>query len=380
MNPSLLRLTRRHALGLGLAAPLAVGLTRARAQGAPLSITDALGRTVTLKGPAERIVLGFNYEEYTAIAGPAGWDRVVGFGRTMWTDWRPSTFKRYLVPIPRLANLPDVGNTDDNSFSLEKVLALRPDLVILADWSFQSLGEQVKQLEALGIPVMVIDYNAEVPARHVASTIAMGQATGNADRARQLATLYTDKLADIQHRASQAGTHPKVYVELGQAGAGVVGNTYWQGMWGRLLDLIGADNIAAGHIAKAWGPLSPEFVLSSNPDAIFIAGSSWVKQPNAVLTGYDTPVDVTRARLAPYAQRQGWPELAAIKQGQIHAIEHGLCRALFDYTAMYYLAKQIYPAQFADIDPVSELRRYHEAFLPVTFEGTWMARLAPSAT
>ena len=89
-----------------------------------------------------------------------------------------------------------------------------------------------------------------------------------------------------------------------------------------------------------------------------------------MLTGYDVPVETTRARLAPYAQRDGWAKLTAIRQGQLHAIEHGLCRALFDYTAMYYLAKQIFPGPFADIDPVDELRRYHEAFLPVRFEGT----------
>ena len=102
-----------------------------------------------------------------------------------------------------------------------------------------------------------------------------------------------------------------------------------------------------------------------------------MNQPNAVLTGYDVDVATTRARLAPYAQRQGWPELAAIRHGELHAIEHGLCRALFDYTATYYLAKQVFPDQFADIDPVAELRRYHEQFLPVAFEGCWMARLAP---
>jgi iron complex transport system substrate-binding protein len=379
MTPPLHLLSRRHALGLGFAVPIAASLPAVPASASPLTIIDVLGRSVTLPAPAKRIVLGFHYEEFTAIAGPAGWDRVVGFARTLWTGWRPATFKRYLASIPRLADLPDVGNTEDNTFSLEKVLSLRPDLVIMAEWSFQSLGDQVRQLEALGIPVLAIDYNAEIPARHVASTLALGLATGNADRAGRLAALYADKLADIQRRAGQAGTRPRVYVELGQGGAGVVGNTYWQGMWGRLIDLIGADNIAAGHIAKAWGPLSPEFVLAANPDAIFIAGSSWVNQPNAVLTGYDVAAETTQARLAPYAQRQGWPGLAAIRQGQLHAIEHGLCRALFDYVAMYYLAKQIYPAQFADIDPVDELRRYHEAWLPVAFDGTWMARLAPQA-
>ena len=367
-------LSRRSALALALAAPLA----RPRfAQAATLAITDVLGRTVTLKGSAERIVLGFNYEEYTAIAGPAGWDRVVGFASTLWTEWRPATFKRYLVPIPRLANLPDVGNTDDGTFSLEKVLALRPDLVIMAEWSFGQLSEQVKQLEALGIPVMVIDYNAEMPERHMASTIAIGQVTGNEERGRTLAALYTTKMDDVRRRAAAAGTHPKAYIELGQGGAGTVGNSYWQGMWGRLFDQIGATNIAADHIPKSWGPLSPEYVLAANPDVIFIAGSSWVNRPSAVITGYDAPVELTRARLAPYAQREGWPGLAAIKSGELHAIEHGLCRALFDYTAAQYLAKQLYPEQFADIDPVEELRRYHEHFLPVTFEGTWMTRLTP---
>ena len=370
-------LTRRASLGLLAGATAALASRPARA--APLTVRDALNRTVTLKGPAERIVLGFNYEEFTAVAGPAGWDRVVGWGRTLWTGWRPASYRRYLQHIPRLADLPDVGNTDDGSFSLEKVLALRPDLVVMAEWSFSSLDDAVRQMEALGIPVLVIDYNAEIPERHVRSTLAMGQVTGNEERAQTLAALYTSKLADIRKRASAAGTHPKIYVELGQGGAGVVGNTYWQGMWGRLIDAIGATNIGAGHIAKAWGPLSPEYVLTANPDAVFIAGSSWVNQPNAVLTGYDTPVEVTRARLAPYAQRRGWPEMTAIRNGQLHAIEHGLCRALFDYTATYYLAKQVYPEQFADIDPVGELRRYHEQFLPVHFEGTWMTRLKPSA-
>ena len=187
-----LSLSRRATLALGLA-PLAVPLTARHAHAAPLSITDALGRTVSLKGLAERIVLGFNYEEFTAIAGPAGWDRVVGFGKALWADWRPSVFRRYQVPIPRLASLPDVGNTDDNSFSLERVLSLRPDLVILAEWSFSTLGTQVQQLEALGIPVLVIDLNAEIPARHVASTLALGIATGNEERARALAALYTNR-------------------------------------------------------------------------------------------------------------------------------------------------------------------------------------------
>lgn len=372
------RLSRRSALALATGAIIASPHARA----AMPPITDALGRAIALKGPAERIVLGFNYEEFTAIAGPAGWDRVVGMFRTLWTDWRPATYKRYLQAVPRLAAVADVGNTEDNTFSMERVLSLRPDLVILPEFSFTVLQAQVKQIEALGIPVMVVDYNAQNPERHVASTVAMGLATGNEARARALAALYVGKLADVRRRVANAPSRPKVYVELGQGGADVVGNTYWRGMWGRLLEFAGAENIAANRLpgAGAWGPLNPEYVLAANPDAVFIAGSSWVGRPNAVLTGFDADVALTRSRLLPYTRRQGWAELNAVRQGQVFAVEHGLSRALFDYTATQFIAKSILPDRFADVDPQAELRRYHEQFLPVAFEGTWMARLAPAST
>jgi len=378
MTPIQQRLSRRHALALGIGATLAA---RGACAAMP-PVNDALGRTVLLKAPAERIVLDFNYEEFTAVAGPSGWDRVVGFNKTQWAINRAAVFRRYLVPIPRLATLLDVGSTEDGSFSLERVLSLRPDLVILGYWSFVALPDQVRQMEALGIPVLVVDYNAEIPERHVASTLALGIATGNEERARMLAALYTDKLADIRRRVADVPVRPKVYVELGQGGADVVGNTYWKGMWGRLLEFAGADNIAAGRLpgAGAWGPLSPEYVLAANPDAVFIAGSSWAGRPNAVLTGFDADVATTRARLAPYAKRQGWDRLNAVRSGQVFAMEHGLCRALFDYTATAFIAKSIFPDRFADIDPVAELRRYHEQFLPVPFDGTWMARLTPAST
>lgn len=376
MHHSHPRLSRRSALALGLGATL----SGRRARAALPAITDALGRPVALKAPAERIVIDFNYEEFTAVAGPSGWDRVVGFNRTQWADNRAAIFRRYLVPIPRLAALADVGSTETNTFSTERVLSLRPDLVILGYWSFVALPEQVKQMEALGIPVLVVDYNAEIPERHVAGTLAMGIATGNEERARTLAALYTDKLADIRRRVADVPARPKVYVELGQGGADVVGNSYWKGMWGRLLEFAGADNIAAGRLpgAGAWGPLDPEYVLAANPDAVFIAGSSWAGRPQAVLTGFDADLATTRARLAPYARRQGWAGLNAVRSGQVFAVEHGLCRALFDYTATQFIAKAIFPDRFADIDPVAELRRYHEQFLPVAFDGTWMARLTPA--
>ena len=99
------RTSRRALMAAALAAPL-IGR---RSHAAVPVITDAVGRTIDLKRPAERIVLGFNYEEFTAVAGPTGWDRVVGFSKTLWAGWRPSIYARYLGPIPRLAELAGRG-------------------------------------------------------------------------------------------------------------------------------------------------------------------------------------------------------------------------------------------------------------------------------
>jgi iron complex transport system substrate-binding protein len=122
-----------------------------------IAVTDAAGRTVMVAAPADRVVVTFNYEEFLAIVGPQAFDRVVGFTKTVWYDWRRSIWERYVAAIPAIAGVPDVGFSSDNTFSVEKVVALHPDVVITPRWAFDELGAAVTQLEAAGIPVVVID-------------------------------------------------------------------------------------------------------------------------------------------------------------------------------------------------------------------------------
>ena len=370
--------------GAGLVAALALVLLAASelaapALAAPRSVTDAAGRTVTVDAPVQRLVITFNYEEFTAIAGREGWDKVVGYSKTPWAGWRTSIWERYVAAIPRIGAMPDVGHNDDGSFSAEKVIALRPQVVIMPQWAFASQATAVAQFAALGIPTLVIDYNAQEPAKHVASTLAIGAVMGADARAKELAELYQREIDDIKRRiaAAAAPKKPKVYVEIGSPGPHQIGNTYTTTMWGRILDLLGADNIATGRIASAYGPMNAEAVIAANPEFIFIAGSSWPNVPQSVRLGYEVDAAATRATLRPYVERPGWPGLAAVRNGQVFAIQLGLARPLFDYAAMQFIAKQLYPAQFADVDPEENLRRYHERYLPIVYGGVWMLRLAP---
>ena len=369
-----LKLSRRAVAALPLAAALpTIAVRRARAALPP--ITDAAGRMVVLPGPAQRIVLGFNFEEFTAVVGADGWKRVVGFDKRQWATNRPTTWERYKAVIPGLADIPDVGDTETGSFSAERVMALRPDLLIMLAVGYALRASEMAQIEAAGVPILLVDYNAQTLAKHVAGTLAMGQATGNEDRARALVELYTTKVADIRKRVEGLPA-PKGYVENGSAGPGTFGNTYNDAMWGRMLQTAGGTNIAAGRIPTGWAPLAPETVLAAMPDQVFLLGASWASSPAAVKAGFGVSEADARRSIAPYADRPGWSALLAVRNRELHVIETSLARSLWDWTATEYIAKSLHPERFADVDPVADLRRYHERFLPVAFDGCWMAREA----
>lgn len=339
---------------------------------ADITVTDVKGRSVTVPKTPDRVVLGFYYEDYLAIVGPNAIDKVVALSLSTWKDWRPSQFAAYQKALPKLASISDVGNTEDNTFSIEKVIAARPDLVILAAWSYDALGESVKQFDDAGIPVVTLDYNAQSVEKHVASTLALGTLMGTQDRAQELADNYQDAMADIAARVEAAGpSNKKVYVELAQKGPSEVGNSYGDTMWGALVDKLGGDNIAKGQIGN-WGPLSPEYVLAQKPDLIFLAGSEWLNKPQSVSVGFGASNELARERMKAYLGRPGWSELPAVKNGDVHAIYHGGARTLSDYVFAQYIAKQLHPDAFKDVNPEQNLKDYYKAWLPIEADGTFV--------
>jgi len=350
-----------------LSVSLSAGISRAE-----VSATDVLGRTVTLPEPAKRVVLSFYYEDFIAITGPGAMDRVVGVSLSPWKDWRPNQYAAYLNAIPSIADLPDVGDTENGTFSIEKVISLKPDLVVLAAWSWNALGENVEQFEQAGIPVVVLDYNAQTLEKHVASTLALGKLMGTEDRAEKLAADYKAQYGDTMARVAKAGPSPnKVYVELAQKGPGTIGNSYGNGMWGTVIESVGGTNIAKGQVEN-WGPLNPEYVIAQQPDIILLAGSEWVNKPEAVLVGFGADPKLAQERMAAYLTRAGWSDLPAVKTGNVHAIYHGGARTLSDFIYGRYIAKLVHPEAFADVDPAAEIKAYYDEWLPIKADGIYV--------
>ena len=286
------RLLRRCVLVVGAA--FAMG-----AWSATIEVTDALGRKVKVNSPVQRVVINFNYEEFTAVAGKDGWKKVVGMSRTPWEGWRPAIFSRYASVIPNLQAMPDVGHSDEGTFSAEKIIALKPDVLFIAEWTFNALKTAREQIEAAGIPIVVIDYNAQLLERHLASTRAMGKVMGTETRAEELASLYEREYKNVLTRVAKAGgAKKKVYVELGQAGPETVGNSYSGTMWGKLITTLGADNLADGKLPGPWGPINAEAVIAENPEVIYVLLPKGVKRPRIT----NPQLDITWASGESYFQ------------------------------------------------------------------------------
>lgn len=337
-------------------------------------VTDVLGREVSVELPAQKVLLGFYYTDYMAIGGVKSFDNVVGFSKDVWTVWTPQSWNMYVKAVPQLDSIADVGEIEAGTFSIEKVLSLKPEVMILADWQYKALGPDVDRIEDAGIPILVVDYNAQKVENHVKSTMLLGKIAGEESRAKKLAEEYATNAKMITDRIEKDGRKaPRAYIEFGKKGPKDYGFTYGKNMWGALVTLAGGDNIAAPYV-EWWGPMNPEQVLASKPDVIFISGreTELNKNKEAQVMGVDIPKDEALRRLKGFEARTGWSELPAIQNKNLFALYQGASRTLADQAMIQYMAKAMYPDLFTDLNPNQTYLDFHKRYLPVVPLGTFV--------
>lgn len=359
----------------------AVLMTAMNAQAEIKTIHDVLGRAVEVDLPAKRVVLGFYYPDYIAATGADNFGQVVGISREFWEKFNPGSWALYSEKLPNLQTIGDIGNIDRGTFSLEKTLALKPDVVILAKQQYDTLKAEIPRFEAANIPVVVVDYNDQSVKRHTESTKIFGQIAGTEQRANQAAQEYADGIADIQKRVQAAGSaKPKIYVEFGDKGPKEHSFTFGKNMWGAIADIVGGDNISKAFVEN-WGPINPEQVLVSKPDVIMISGTEvGMKQTDSMAMGIDVSADEAQRRLKGFTTRNGWENLPAVKNNRVYGIYHTASRSLSDLASAQFMAKALYPEAFTDIDPEKTYMDFHEKYLPVKPSGTFFIQLGCGAT
>jgi len=214
-------------------------------QAAPrgFTVTDDFGRNVTLKGvPARIISLSPSNTEILFAIG-AG-DRVVGV--TEYCNYPPAAKTR-----------PKVGGV--STVSIEKVVALNPDIVIGCSLNGKDTFER---LEELGIPVLGL--NPKNISGILADIELVGRVTGEESNATNLVATMKSRLDAIRAKArAMSGSQqaPTVFYDIGgfyTAGNGTFVN--------EIIETAGGRNIAADK--TGYFQMSIEELIAENPQVI----------------------------------------------------------------------------------------------------------------
>lgn len=351
-------------------------------QDKPIEITDVTGRTVTLKKPAERVVLQWSGAggPFFTIAALMGKDtpKVIAGMDTSLQDYRADMWKHFTEEMPELTKIPVVGTVGDKTFNVEQVIALHPDVIFIpVDLKNQYESDAKQKLDEAGVQTIYIDYHAENLEKHQKSIEAIGKALGKEERAAEISKFYTDHVTKILDRVKTINKpKPTVYLEVGMKGPEELGNSFSGNYsWGALATLCGADVITKD-VVKRTAPINPEFVLEKNPDIIMIMGSYWPKNPTSMRLGFEANEAQSQELLKAFTtQREGWSQLKAVKDKQVYSIHHGLPREVYDAAVFESLAKTFYPEEFTDVDPEATLKEFYDRFLPFTYGGIWFMHM-----
>ncbi|HOT07776.1 MAG TPA: ABC transporter substrate-binding protein, partial [Methanotrichaceae archaeon] len=349
-----------------------------RGDNTELTVLDLADRAVTIKTPVERIVLvaSRNIQEFVAVGGGKDFiKKVVGWGPELKASDK-DTYEKYSERFPELEEIPDVGSPGKGTFSTEKVISLKPDVVIFPTWLIGSVDDDIEKIEQVGIPSIYLDHY--VYDDFAESTLLLGKILDNDVRAQELVKYHQDQEDKVLSRLkSISAPVPKVYAECGNLGPSEYSNSFGKGIaWDRVIEKCRGINII-DDMSKAnmWPVISPEYLLKQNPDVIIITGSHWPAVTDSMRLGYYADPDDSKGRLETFTKRHGWDTLSAIKRDRVYSIYHTLPDRIYKFAALQAVAKCLYPEEFKDLDPENSIKEFHEKFLPVDYSGIWMVSL-----
>lgn len=250
-----------------------------------VSVTDDMGRTVTLPAPAARVISLIPSATETLLALGAA-NQIVG--RT-----------NYDVD-PAVTHVPTVGGGLDPS--VETIVSLRPDVVIV--WESDKRATVPRKLEALGVRVFAL--RTQDTTDILRGIGALGTLTGRAAAAAQLqATLRAD-LAEVQ--ASIAGrTRPRVmYVVFNDPPMTAGPGTFID----QLIGIAGGRSIF-DDATSSWPTVAMEEIVRRDPDVVIVPIG-------------EAMAAAGKNSVATMRERAGWRDVPAVQRGRVIAVNANL--------------------------------------------------------
>ena len=266
----------RKLVSLFLSAVMLLSLTGAVAEGG-VTVTDMMGREVTLTQPATRIV-ALTASDCEILCALGAEDTLVGRGE--YCDYPES-----ILDVPAVQSGAETN--------IEQIIALEPQVVLMSAMAQDK--DQVDTLEQAGIQVVVS--NAQDIAGVYTAIRLIGALMGKDDEAEAIVADMQATFDDIAAKSENTGK--TVYFEVSplEYGLWTAGkNTFMD----ELAAMCGLTNAFAD--VDGWAQISEEQVLERDPDYIVTTSMYWGEGP--------TPVEEIMGRT-------GWENLKAIQNAAV---------------------------------------------------------------
>ena len=247
-------------------------------QTSSVTVTDMMGREVTLEEPATRVVALTASDCEILYAIGAG-DTLVGRG----------TYCDYPAQV---SEVPVVDSGSETN--LEQILALEPQVLLMSTMS--QTEEQAKQLEEAGVHVVISDAQ-DIEGVYTAIEM-IGTLMGKQEEAAGVIQSMKDTFSQIQEKSSGDGSQT-IYFEVSplEWGLWAAGsNTFMN----EIAEMMGLKNCFAD--LDGWASVSEEQVLERNPDYIL------------TITTYSGEGPLPEEEIM---ARPGWENVTAVKNGAI---------------------------------------------------------------
>ena len=300
-----------------------------------ITVTDSLGRTVTVPHPLTRVVVSnaYNAELINAVGAL---DTVVGVDNYIFND--PSAF-------PGRFTKDQVIGANQGNLNYEKIIELQPQALILTGngaWE-----DATEKLGKFGIRVIVVD--AYYTSQFEKNCALIGTLFGKEAEAKELSDFFMEQLAYIRRQTADI-PKKKLYFEYREEGSTTVPGNYFYDM----VKYAGADNI----FEDAKNPqVNIEAVIERNPAYIVK-----VSEPK-VSASYIPPTPEDHARiLRSITTRTGWDTIDAVKNDRILLLSHYVHGGASKLVGTMYIAKFLYPEQLPDLHPEDVFKVWLEKY------------------
>jgi len=194
-----------------------------------------------------------------------------------------------VVAVDEYSTYPEEAPTTDLSGftpNIEAIAEYEPDLVVIS----YDPGDLVVGLELLDIDVVMQGTALSVEDTYSQIT-ELGELTGHSEEAQELSGSISADLASLAE--NPVGTGLTYFHEVDATLYTATSSTFI----GQLYALLGLENIADPADEQGWGypQLSPEYIVSANPDLIFLADAIYGESLDTLM------------------ERPGWSEITAVQ-------------------------------------------------------------------